>query len=90
MAHSSASTHTHGSGQQWLAAAVSLREVACGDGRDATRPGAQHLSAWRMRALGQVAGAAAAIDGAQAVAAAELQRAHARPRRKGRLMSGPV
>jgi hypothetical protein len=73
MAHSSASTRTHGSGQRWLAAAVALREVACGDGRDATQPGAQHLSACRVRALGQVAGAAAATDSAQAVAAAELQ-----------------
>jgi hypothetical protein len=49
----------------WQRPSVVAREVACGDSRDATRPGAQHFSAWRVRALKQVAGIAAAMDGAR-------------------------
>jgi hypothetical protein len=65
-----ASTRVHDSGQRQLAAVVAAREVVCGDSCDATRPGAQHFSAWRVRALWQVTGTAAATDGTRAAAAA--------------------
>jgi hypothetical protein len=76
--------------------AVAVREVVCGDGHDATRPGDQHLSAWHVRALRQVAATTAATDGARVVAAARGSRQwqqscseRARERERKRLTSGP-
>jgi hypothetical protein len=50
----------------WQHPMVAARDVACGDDCDAIQPGAKHLCAWRVRALRQVAGTAAAIDGVSA------------------------